>query len=62
MKPWKLSPPKRRKNEAELLDHATNNLLQALKQDMLEKEGSVNVEKLRKDGYSERIIARLENV
>jgi hypothetical protein len=36
--------------------------LQALKQNMLEKEGSVNVEKLRKDGYSERIIARLENV
>ncbi len=43
------------------MDHATNNLLRALKKDMLQKEGRVNSEKLRKDGYSDRIIAKLEN-
>jgi hypothetical protein len=48
------------KTEAELLDHATNNLLRALKQDMLKKEGRVNSDKLRKEGYSDRLIARLE--
>jgi hypothetical protein len=55
------STAKRFKNEGELLDHANNNLLQALKKDMVAKEGRVNSEKLRKDGYSERIIAKLEN-
>ena len=49
------------KSEGELLDHANNNLLRALKREMLQKEGRVNSEKLRKDGYSERIIAKLEN-
>jgi hypothetical protein len=48
------------KTEAELLDHATSNLLHALKQDMLKKEGRVDRDKLRKDGYSDRLIARLE--
>ena len=46
--------------EAEVLDHATNNLLKALKTDMLRKEGRVNLEKLRKDGYSDRFLAKLE--
>ena len=57
----KVAAQKKQKSEAELLDHANNNLLRALKQDMLQKEGRVNSEKLRKDGYSERIIAKLEN-
>jgi len=48
------------KTEAELLDHATNNLLRALKQDMRKKEGRVDYDKLRKDGYSDRLLAKLE--
>ena len=48
------------KAEAELLDHATNNLLRGLKRDMRQKDGRVNYDKLRKDGYSDRLLARLE--
>jgi hypothetical protein len=48
------------KTEGELLDHATNNLLRALKADMLKKDGRVDRAKLRKDGYSERLIERLD--
>ncbi len=48
------------KTEADLLDHATNNLLRALKQDMLKKEGRVDSDKLRKDGYSDRLITGLK--
>jgi hypothetical protein len=48
------------KSEAELLDHATNNLLRGLKRDMQKKDGRVNYEKLRKDGYSDRLLTRLE--
>jgi len=51
---------RRLKSEAELLDHATNNLLRALKRDMLKKGGRVDREKLRKEGYSDRLLARLE--
>jgi hypothetical protein len=57
----KVAAAKPKKSDVELLDYATNNLLRALKRDMLQKEGRVNSEKLRKEGYSERIIARLEN-
>ena len=48
------------KTEAGLLDHATNNLLRALKQDMRKKDGHVDYDKLRKDGYSDRLLAKLE--
>jgi hypothetical protein len=48
------------KTEAELLDHATNNLLRAVKQKILKKEGRVDYEKLRKDGYSDRFLAKVE--
>lgn len=48
------------KSEAELLDHATNNLLCALKRDMRKKNGRVDYGKLRKDGYSGRLLTRLE--
>jgi hypothetical protein len=51
---------RRAKSESEILDHATDNLLRALKQDMRKKDGRVNYEKLRKDGYSERLLAKLE--
>lgn len=48
------------KSEGEVLDHATSNLLRALKQDMQKKDGRVDFEKLRKDGYSDRLLAKLE--
>ena len=47
------------KTEAELLDHATNNLLRAVKQKILKKEGRVDYDKLRKEGYSDRLLTRL---
>jgi hypothetical protein len=50
----------RRKTEAAVLERATNNLLASLKKDMLAKEGRVDYDKLRKEGYSERLLARLE--
>ena len=56
----KATTKRQTKTEAELLDHATNNLSRALKQDMLKKEGRVDSDKLRKDGYSDRLIAKLE--
>ena len=55
-----MTTKRRRKSEAELLDHATNNLLRALKRDMLKKDGRVDRSKLRKDGYSDRLLDRLE--
>ena len=48
------------KSEAELLDHATNNLLRAVKQKILKKAGRVDYDKLRKEGYSDRFLARVE--
>ncbi len=56
----KAASKRRAKSEAELLDHASNNLLRALKQDMLKKDGRLDYDKLRKDGYSERWLAKLE--
>ncbi len=55
----KTTAKRRAKSEAELLDHASKNLLRALKQDMLKKEGRIDYDKLRKDGYSERLLAKL---
>ena len=51
---------KKAKNEAELLDQATGNLLRAVKQKMLKKQGRVDLSKLRKEGYSERFLDKLE--
>jgi hypothetical protein len=48
------------KSEAELFDYATNNLLRRLKQDMNKRDGRVDYDKLRKDGYSVRLLTRLE--
>ncbi len=47
------------KTETELLDHVTNNLLRAVKQKILKKEGRVDYDKLRKEGYNDRLLARL---
>jgi hypothetical protein len=49
-----------KKTEAELLDHATNNLLRAIKQDMLKRDGRINYKRLRKDGYSGRFLAKFK--
>jgi len=56
----KATSKRREKSEAELLDHATGNLLRALKRDMLKKDGRVDRQKLRKEGYSERLLTKLE--
>jgi hypothetical protein len=56
----KTAAKRRAKSEAELLDDATNNLARALKRDMLKKNGRIDYEKLRKEGYSERLLAKLE--
>ena len=56
----KVTKKSRRKTESQVLDHATKNMLSALKKDMLAKEGRIDYDKLRKDGYSERLLAKLE--
>jgi hypothetical protein len=56
----KATAKRRAKSGAELLDHASKNLLRALKRDMLKKDGRIDYDKLRKDGYSERLLAKLE--
>ena len=56
----KATTKRQTKTEAELLDYATNNLLRGLKHDMLKKDGRVDYDKLRKDGYSERLLTQLE--
>jgi hypothetical protein len=56
----KAPKPNARKTGSELLERATKNLLVALKKDMVENDGAVDYDKLRKDGYSPRLLARLE--
>ena len=58
----KSTAKRRAKSEAELLDYATTNLARALKRDMLKKDGRIDYDKLRKEGYSERLLAKLEEV
>ena len=57
----KSSAGQKAKGEAELLNQATKQLLRAVKQKMLKKQGRVDYGKLRKDGYSERFLDKLEN-
>ena len=56
----KVAAVKSQKSEAQLLDQATGNLLRAVKQKMLKKQGRMDYGKLRKDGYSERLLTKLE--
>ena len=56
----KTTAKRRAKSEAELLDRATKNLGRALKEDMLKKDGRIDYEKLRKEGYSERLLEKLQ--
>jgi hypothetical protein len=58
----KVDAARKAKSEADLLDQATGQLLRAVKQKMLKKQGRVDHAKLRKEGYSERFLARLEDV
>ncbi len=58
----KISTVKKEKSEGALLDQATDQLLRAVKQKMIKKQGRVDYAKLRKEGYSERVLARLEEV
>ena len=57
----KVAAAKSQKTEAELLDQATGNLLRAVRQKILKKQDRVDYGKLRKDGYSDRFLAKLEN-
>ena len=56
----KVIAPKTTKCDDELLDQATTSLLKAVKQKLLKKQGRVDYAKLRKDGYSDRFLAKLE--
>ena len=56
----KVSAGKKQKSEAELLDQGTGSLLKAVKQKMLKKQGRVDYAKLRKEGYSDRFLAKLD--
>jgi hypothetical protein len=58
----KVTKKARRKTEAQVVEQATKNLLSALKKDMLPKEGRVDHDKLRKEGYSERLLTRFDEV
>ncbi|HWY75232.1 MAG TPA: hypothetical protein VN281_06425 [Verrucomicrobiae bacterium] len=56
----KVAATKKGKSEAELLDQSTRQLLRAVKQKMLKKQGRVDYAKLRKNGYSERFLTRMD--
>jgi hypothetical protein len=56
----KVDAARKTKSEAELLDQATGQMLRAIKQKMLKKQGRVDYSKLRKEGYSERFLTRLD--
>jgi hypothetical protein len=56
----KTTAKRRPKSEPDVLDRATKNLARALKQDMLKKDGRVDYDKLRKEGYSERLLEKLQ--
>jgi hypothetical protein len=56
----RIAAAKSQKSEGQLLDQATGNLLRAVKQKMLKKQSRVDYGKLRKDGYSDRFLAKLE--
>jgi len=56
----KAAAAKAAKSDAELLDRATGSLLKAVKRKMLKKQDRVDYAKLRKDGYSDRFLAKLD--
>jgi hypothetical protein len=56
----KVATKRQTKSKAELLDEGTNNLLRAIKEKMLKQHGQVDYSKLRKDGYSDQFLAKME--
>jgi hypothetical protein len=57
----KVDATRKAKSEADLLDQATAQLLRSIKQKISKKQSRVDYAKLRKEGYSERFLARLED-
>jgi hypothetical protein len=56
----KTTAKRRPKSDADVLDRATKNLARALKHDMIKKNGRVDYDKLRREGYSERLLEKLQ--
>ena len=56
----KVTAAKATKSDGKLVDQATTSLLKAVKQKMVKKQARVDYAKLRKDGYSDRFLAKLE--
>ena len=56
----KTAAKRRPKSEADVLDRVTKNLARAIKQEMLKEDGRVDYDKLRRDGYSERLLEKLQ--
>lgn len=56
----KAAVAKKGKSEAELLDRGTSNLLRAVKQKIVKKQGRVDLAKLRIEGYIDRFLDKLE--
>jgi hypothetical protein len=56
----KTAAKRRQKSETDVLDRATKNLARALKDEMRKKEGRVDYDKLRKEGYSERLLEKIQ--
>jgi hypothetical protein len=52
----------RAQNEAELMEPAISKLVRGLKRDLQKKFGRVDYEKLRKAGYSELLLSRLQEI
>lgn len=57
----KVAAARKQKSEADLLDQATGQLMRAIKHKIRTKQGQVDYGKLRKDGYSDRFLSRLED-
>jgi hypothetical protein len=60
--PVKVDAAKKGKSEAGLLDQATGQLLRAVQQKQRKKQRRGDYAKLRKEGYSERFLAWLDDL
>lgn len=56
----KTATKRRQKSGGDVIERATRNLARALKDEMRKKEGRVDYEKLRKEGYSERLLEKFQ--
>jgi hypothetical protein len=57
----KLASAKKSKSDAALLDRATDQLLRVVKARVLKKDGRADHAKLRREGYNDRFLPRLES-